>query len=185
MSMAFSLTAVVKRWLGRTIWLGQWLKSAELREGVSRLCFSENTPRLPLLLLAFCKSCSLGGYRSALPVPEAVEYQQKKIPVRLLPLAGSWASPPCSSCPSVTQDLSFLFPWTALRRLWRQSCSVSRAGGRQSEAGRVKCSVCILLILTYRFQWDEVSAKEKWDWQADRSSGIRGRPAPHDKSEII
>lgn len=175
----------MKQWLVKTIWLGQWLKSAELREAVSRLCFSESTSRLPLLLLALCKACSLGGYCSALPVLEAVEYQQKEDTHACVATGWELSKPPCFSCLSVTPDLSFLFPWTALCRLWRESCSISRAGGRQSEAARVKCNVCILLILTYWFQWDEVSAKEKWDWQADRSSGIRGRLAPHDKSKII
>lgn len=108
----------------------------------------------------------------------------KKVPVCPLLLARSWASPRFS-CLLVTQGLFFLFPLTALCRLWRESCSMSRAGGRQSEEGRVKCSVCILLIRTYWFQWDEVSVKEKWDWQADRSWGIRGSLASADKSKII
>lgn len=108
----------------------------------------------------------------------------KKVYVCPLLLARSWASP-CFSCPSVTQNLFFLFPVTALRWLWRESCSISRAGGRQSGAGRVKCRVCILLILTYWFQWDEVSAKEKWDWQADRSWGLRGSLASADRSKIM
>ena len=177
--------AVVKRWRVKTVWLGQWLKSAELREAVSRCCFSESTPRLPLLSLVFCKPCSLGGYRSELPVPGAAESQPKK---RYLCIHGRCLGAeqaPLFSCPSVTQALAFLFPLTALQRLWRESCSVSRAGGRHSEAARVMCSICILLMLIYWFQWDEAPAKEKRDWQADRSSGIRGRPAVHDKSEII
>lgn len=86
--------AVAKWWLGRTIWLGQWLKSAELREGVSSLCFSENTPRLPLLLLAFCKSCSLGGHRSALPVPEAVGVPAKKDTRASVAAGGELSEPP-------------------------------------------------------------------------------------------
>lgn len=180
----FGLMSVVKQWLlVRAIWLGQWLEPAELREAVSRRCFSESTPWLPLL--AFCRGCSLGGYRRALLVAAAVGYQQMQD--THMSIATGWvlSKPLCLSCPSVSQELSFLFPWTALCRLWRESCSISRAGGRQSEAARVKCSICILLILTYWFQWDEVSVKEKWDCQADRSSGIRGRLALPDKSKIV